>query len=189
MKTAPNCQGHMGLLAFMPHTSFRTHRSHHLPTAMARYDYTTGLPWKSWTRYSLVWQPDLCFFFFWRFLVTAQACSESWNWCCSMLVPLQGRLLIFSFVFKGFFIVVGKASDKLALWWHALCCMGEAEICCLLWSLIIVVASGQELTHHPNLMIDSLQRKEHVKLHQRQKSCIQNVHKWNCSNKMCLKIS
>lgn len=47
-KQPPNCQGHMGLLAFMPRTSLRTHSSHHLPTAMARYDYnyTTGLPRK-----------------------------------------------------------------------------------------------------------------------------------------------
>lgn len=134
-----NCQGHMGLLAFMPRTSLRTHSSHHLPTAMARYDYnyTTGPPRK---------KPDhavasfgstsfcvffFCVFFFFssQFLVTARACNKSRNRCCSTLVPLQGRLLIFSLIFKGLSLLLEKASDKLARWWHAPRYAGETEIC------------------------------------------------------------
>lgn len=135
-KQPPNCQGHMGLLAFMPRTSLWTHPSHHLPTAMARYDYnyTTGLPRK---KSLITLQPRLAarlffflfFFFSSQFLVTARACNKSRNWCCSTLVPLQGRLLIFSLIFKGLSLLLEKASDKLARWWHAPRYTGEAQIC------------------------------------------------------------
>ena len=59
----------MGLLAFMPRTSLWTHPSHHLPTAMARYDYnyTTGLPRK---KSLITLQPRLAarlFFFLFSF--------------------------------------------------------------------------------------------------------------------------
>lgn len=128
-KTAANCQGHMALLAFMPLTSFWTHPSHHLPTAMARYDYnyTTGLPWKSRTRYSLAWQP--VFFSpasFWLQLEPAMRAESdaAVHWFTAE------KASHIQLHFQRLFIVVGTASDKLALWWHALC----YTPCCDLWS-------------------------------------------------------
>ena len=81
-KQPPNCQGHMGLLAFMPRTSLWTHPSHHLPTAMARYDYnyTTGLPRK---KSLITLQPRLAarlfffLFFFFFFLQPVSGYSSS----------------------------------------------------------------------------------------------------------------
>lgn len=151
MKTALNCQGHMGLLAFMPHTSFRTHPSHHLPTAMARFDYnyTTGLPWKARARYSLVWQPVYSLSFF----LPVSGYSSSLHWEQKLMMQYTGttagKASHIQLHFQRLSFVVGKASDKLAVWWHTPCYTGEAEICRLLWSLIIVVASGREL-HAPS---------------------------------------
>lgn len=155
----------------MPHNSFRTHPSHHLPTAMARYDYnyTAGSPWKGWTRHSLVWQPRPLLFFssLCQFLVSARACNESRKWCCcSALVPLQGRLLIFSLIFKGFSLLL----ERLVTSWRFddMPCATWAEqkyfACCAL-SVFVVVAGGQMLTHHPDLRTDRDTRCAEIKGH------------------------
>lgn len=59
------------------------------------------------------------FFYSCQFLVTARARNESRSWCCSTLAPLQARLLIFSFIFKGFSLLLERLGDELAFRWHA----------------------------------------------------------------------
>lgn len=53
-------------------------------------------------------------FFPCQFLVTAWACSKSRSWCCSTSAPLQVRLLIFVFIFKGFSL----GFENLEITWH-----------------------------------------------------------------------
>lgn len=118
-KEATSCQGRMGLLVSVLCTFFffGANPSHHLPTEMGRYDcnYATGLPRKAQTHHRLIWQ----LFYSCQFLVTARARNESRSWCCSTLAPLQARLLIFSFIFKGFSLLLERLGDELAFRWHA----------------------------------------------------------------------
>lgn len=154
-------QGRTGLLAFMRHTCFWTRLSHHLPSPVVRYDYncTTGLPWKARTCHSLIWQPifSLSVFFFLPLPVSGYSSSLQWEQKLMLqyIGTTAGEASHIQLHLQRVFIVVRKASDKLALWWHAPCCRGEAEICCLLETLIMVVASGREPALHLKLLADS----------------------------------
>lgn len=112
----PRAYGSFGLCA-LHFFFFGANPSHHLPTEMGRYDcnYATGLPRKAQTHHRLIWQ----LFYSCQFLVTARARNESRSWCCSTLAPLQARLLIFSFIFKGFSLLLERLGDELAFRWHA----------------------------------------------------------------------
>lgn len=82
------------------------------------------------------------------FLVKARACDESRNWCYSTLAPLQGRLLVLSFVFKGFSLLLEKLVTSRSF----------DEMPCATWAtqkyvVIIVVGSSWELALHPNQRI------------------------------------
>lgn len=113
----PRAYGSFGLCALHFFFFLGANPSHHLPTEMGRYDcnYATGLPRKAQTHHRLIWQ----LFYSCQFLVTARARNESRSWCCSTLAPLQARLLIFSFIFKGFSLLLERLGDELAFWWHA----------------------------------------------------------------------
>lgn len=112
-KQPPNCQGHMGLLAFMLRTSLWTHPSHHLPTEMARYDYnyTTGLPRKKPDHAAASFgSTSFCvlFFFSSQFLVTARACNKNKKPMLLYAGTTAGKASHIQPHFQRALIVVGK---------------------------------------------------------------------------------
>lgn len=147
--------------------------------------YATGLPRKAQTHHRLIWQ----LFYSCQFLVTARARNESRSWCCSMLAPLQARLLIFSFIFKGFSLLLERLGDELAFRWHAPTLEGQSgnmlpatnsNHCCSWWR-------EAYLTLRIDSVSNEIQAVVNMKNHPSQLKVRYVLNWWKYSSKISLK--